>query len=95
MRLINAAAVKRYALRVSADRRAGKFTRVSKDFIDRIEASVEDRIRMARLCLPDPVPATEPLITGEAVRRFREALNEFTAAEVQRQVNLSRCGKTL
>ena len=36
--IISRATVKRLALKLSADHRAGKFTRVSKDFLDRIEA---------------------------------------------------------
>ena len=38
--LLNRAAVKRYALAYAHARRAGKFTRVSKDFIEHVEASV-------------------------------------------------------
>jgi len=36
--IISRTNVKRLALEVSAQHRAGKFTRVSKDFLDRIEA---------------------------------------------------------
>jgi len=40
MNLINRTAVKSLALAASADSRGGKFTRVSKDFLDRIETKV-------------------------------------------------------
>tara|TARA_R100000808_G_scaffold24260_1_gene55416 strand:+ start:1696 stop:1878 length:183 start_codon:yes stop_codon:yes gene_type:complete len=36
--IISRTNVKKLALEVSAQHRAGKFTRVSKDFLDRIEA---------------------------------------------------------
>tara|TARA_R100000458_G_scaffold31613_1_gene29009 strand:+ start:2066 stop:2248 length:183 start_codon:yes stop_codon:yes gene_type:complete len=36
--IISRSNVKKLALEVSAQHRAGKFTRVSKDFLDRIEA---------------------------------------------------------
>ena len=39
-RLINVTEVKRLALAVSQQQRNGKFTRVSKQFLDRIESKV-------------------------------------------------------
>ena len=41
----NQSNVKKYALAVSADTRQGKFTRVSKDFLDRIEAKTRNLIQ--------------------------------------------------
>lgn len=43
--LINRSSVKKYALEVSKQRRAGKFTRVSADFLDDIEAAIDSAIR--------------------------------------------------
>lgn len=43
--LINKAAVKKMALQLSKDTRAGKFTRVSTQFLDRVNASVSAMIR--------------------------------------------------
>lgn len=42
--IISRANVKKLALEVSAQHRAGKFTRVSKDFLDRIEAITKQAI---------------------------------------------------
>lgn len=39
--LIKASKVKAYALHISKQNRAGKFTRVSQDFLDRMEASLK------------------------------------------------------
>ena len=43
--VLNRASVKRYALKVSADRRAGKFSRVGEEFFTRCEARLEAAIR--------------------------------------------------
>lgn len=43
--LINRSAVKKYALEVSKQKRAGKFTRVSSDFLNDIEAALDSAIR--------------------------------------------------
>lgn len=42
MNLINKKAVKTYALQVSQDTRGGKFTRVSSDFLARIDAKLRN-----------------------------------------------------
>ncbi len=44
MNLINKKAVKTYALQVSQDTRGGKFTRVSQDFLGRIDAKLRNLI---------------------------------------------------
>ena len=43
--LLNRSAVKKRALLLSRDTRAGKFTRVSKEFLERINAVVDATIR--------------------------------------------------
>lgn len=43
--LINRSAVKKMALQLSVDTRGGKFTRVSADFLEKINAKVEASIR--------------------------------------------------
>jgi hypothetical protein len=43
--LINKAAVKKLALKLSKENRAGKFTRVGSEFITRIHAKLEQSIR--------------------------------------------------
>jgi hypothetical protein len=43
--LINAAAVKQYALDASTSDRGGKFTRVSKTFLNDVEANVQRMVR--------------------------------------------------
>src|SRR6185436_12117700 len=43
--IINRSAVKAFALKVSKERRAGRFERVSKEFLDSVEANLEALIR--------------------------------------------------
>jgi hypothetical protein len=43
--LLNRSAVKAFALQVSKEKRGGKFTRVSEQFIDDIEANIDATIR--------------------------------------------------
>jgi len=45
--LLNRSAVKDYALSLSSTNRAGKFTRVSKKFLDRMEASFKVHVNDA------------------------------------------------
>ena len=45
MSLLNKSKVRAYALQLSEENRGGKFTRVSSDFIDRIEAKLRNIIR--------------------------------------------------
>lgn len=45
LQLINRSAVKKYALEVSRRKRAGKFTRVSADFLNDVEAALDSAIR--------------------------------------------------
>ena len=45
MSLLNKSKVREFALQLSTENRGGKFTRVSSDFIDRIEAKLRNIIR--------------------------------------------------
>jgi len=88
--VINRSAVKAYALKVSKERRAGKFTRVGEDFLDQIEAEVEAVIRQTAggpssdVVIPDP--DHDVLITGTALQHFKEKLAFRALVIVQSKV---------
>lgn len=95
--LINRSAVKRHALKVSKEKRNGKFTRVSSDFLERINLAVETKIRSLIATRPSTVSteARANFLTPEAKRKLVENLNSWIPAEIERQVHLTRVGKTL
>ena len=95
--LLNRSAVKRYALEVSKAKRAGKFTRVSKQFFLDVEADLESAIRnLAGVAVEDPVPCEENLAAGEAGKKALAQLQVLTARIVQRRVRSTpSCGCTL
>ena len=69
--LINRSSVKKYALEVSKRRRAGKFTRVSQDFLNSVEAELDSAIRTIVSPPEDiitPTPGTK-FTTGLAARK--------------------------
>lgn len=69
--LINRSSVKKYALEVSKRRRAGKFTRVSKEFLTDVETSLESAIRSIATDSEDlitPAPGVK-FTTGMASRK--------------------------
>lgn len=86
--VINRSAVKSFALKVSKERRAGKFTRVSENFLTQVEADVEATIR--RICSCESLTAPDEnqsvFITGEAASRMREKLNAEAASLISRRV---------
>lgn len=90
--VINRSSVKAYALKVSAERRAGKFTRVGEDFLNAVEADVESVIRqIVTFQGPETEGAVAPgddreFITGAAIDKLRERLNERTRAIVSGRV---------
>ena len=45
--LVNRSAVKKMALQLSKDTRAGKFTRVSTEFLEKVNAATDAYIRQA------------------------------------------------
>jgi hypothetical protein len=97
----NRAAIKRHFKLVSEVTRAGKFTRVSEDAINRAEAAAETRIRsMLNQTANSPVGGTvkrveNTFLTGEGKERVLEAFNNAFAAEIQRIVNDTRTGHTI
>lgn len=88
--VINRSAVKAYALKVSKERRAGKFTRVSEEFLTLVEADVEATIRRISGGLAGCETSIEEdqsfFVTGEAVSRMRQKLNEETRSIINRRV---------
>lgn len=101
---LNISATKKYALKCSAAKRAGKFTRVGGEFLAELEADVESVIRdlrNSRFPIPEgeQVPTEENLVTGAMVEKLRDALNCAVAriiqAKVQRQPSVgSTLGRT-
>lgn len=83
-------AMKAYALKVSKERRAGKFERVGESFLNECEADLEAVIRsIAGNDISDPVAPDSTaswFITGKATGRVEEKLNEAARRIVQRKV---------
>lgn len=89
--IINRSAVKAYALKVSKEKRAGKFTRVSVEFLDSVEANLEALIRgLAQgyneddAVIPDNDAAW--FINGRVAVRAEEKLNIAVRAIVSSKV---------
>lgn len=78
--LINRSAIKRYALKVSEQRRAGTFTRVSEEWLIAIETEVETAIRRVVVSSAHDAVPSDPgadwFITGEATKRIEQRLND-------------------
>lgn len=86
--VINRSTVKAYALKVSAERRAGTFTRVSEEFLIAVEAQVEAAIRQLAPPVESPVLPDDDreFITGRALDNIREKLNDRARAIIQGKV---------
>jgi len=88
--IINRSAVKRYALQVSAEKRAGKFTRVSEEFLTQVEADLDSSIR--QLCSADRSEMSVPdldaswFITGHAATKLEDRLNMLATVIIHRKV---------
>jgi hypothetical protein len=103
MSKINRAAVKRFALQCSKERRAGKFQRVSQEFLDRVEAEVESAIRKVNGNVNFGEVAGQPLLcsdetflTPSAVEDLTNRINQVTLRIVQAAVQQHPTkGKTL
>lgn len=87
---------------ISAVTRGGKFTRVSQDAINEIEARAEAKIRsMMDITVVSPVGGSVKkvpglnLLTGAGKARLLEAFENFICSEMQRFVNDTRTGSTL
>jgi hypothetical protein len=88
--ILNRSAVKKFALKVSREKRAGKFTRVSEEFLTSVEADLESSIRqiaiadMSEMAVPDA--DADWFITGQAVKNAEERLNMLARVIVSRKV---------
>jgi hypothetical protein len=99
--IINRSAVKAYALKVSKERRAGLFQRVSKEFLDSVEANLEALIReiaqgytSRERVVPDP--EADWMINGRTLRCAEDKLNEAVERIVLAKVHgHPSIGKTL
>ena len=99
--IINRSAVKAYALKVSKERRAGLFQRVSKEFLDSVEANLEALIReiaqgytSRERVVPDP--EHDWFVNGRTLRCAEDKLNEAVQKIVLAKVHgHPSIGKTL
>lgn len=85
--LINRTAARKYALLVSKQRKAGKFTRVSEGFLDGVEASLDAAIRA--ILADEQEGFIEPprsVTTGIVSTRAREKLDRLAHAIIYRRV---------
>lgn len=90
-RILNRTAVREYALHVSEKVRNGKFTRVSDEFINAVEAELSALIRRTGDGAGDFLPGDMPhvndcFVTGDAVHKMRNALDNFVQLVVYRKV---------
>lgn len=85
--VINRSAVKSFCLKVSKERRAGKFERVSEEFLQAIESAVEAEIRqVAKWCENSVESGDQWFITGAATKKIEEKLNERVRQIIQAKV---------
>lgn len=81
--VLNRASVKRYALKVSAQRRAGKFTRVGEEFFERCEARLESALRrIANLNGSDDSPVSENTFITTTTRAKAEEMLETLSRRI-------------
>jgi len=96
----NEAVIRRYALKVSEETRAGKYTRVSEQFIIDVEAEVEALLRKLRQPAVAfngkivDVPEGEEFLTGAGKKKLAEATNIAIASIIHRKTKDIRTGKT-
>lgn len=98
--IINRSAVKKYALKVSAEKRAGKFERVSEDFVRAVEADLDSAIRQFSIAdtseMSSPDTNADWFITGQALKKTEERLNMLARVIIHRKVlRHPSIGKTL
>ena len=87
--VINRSSVKAFCLHVSRTKRAGKFTRVSEEFLTKIESEVEATIRQTARYVEGYStlsPDNREFVTGEAMKKIREKLNERTRQIIESKV---------
>lgn len=99
--IINRSAVKAFALKVSKEKRAGKFNRVSKEFLDSVEANLEALIReiaqgFAKSDTVTPDPEADWFINGRTLRCAEDKLNQAVQKIILAKVHgHPTIGKTL
>lgn len=99
--IINRSAVKAFALKASKEKRAGKFERVSKEFLDSVEANLEALIReiadgFATRDTVVPDPESDWFINGRTLRCVEDKLNQAVQKIVLAKVHgHPTVGKTL
>jgi len=90
-RIMNRSAVKAHALKCSAERRAGKFTRVGTAFFDEVEADVEAMVRELRNKCPMSSERVAPdegvvFVTGDLLEKVRAEFDAAIARIIQNKV---------
>jgi hypothetical protein len=94
--ILNRSAVKSFALKISQVRKAGKFKRVSAEFVQSVEASVEAFIRDLSNRSDDDIPADCDFLNRKAIRpKVEEKLNDAIRKIIIRKVCANNIGKTL
>jgi len=87
--VINRSAVKAFALGISAERKGGKFTRVSEDFLTSVEAEVESFIRKLNPTVGihgAPPNGEQTFVTRLAREKLESRLNDVTRAIIFNKV---------
>lgn len=94
---IKVAAVKRHSLVCSQKLRAGKFSRVGEDFVQKIEACLEQAARMiGQSYTMAALPTDEYFLTHEGERHILDNFNSWMAKSIQKSVQAHpSLGKTL
>jgi len=97
----NRSAIKRHALKISEETRNGKFSRVSSECYNNVEAAIEAKLREFRreyLAFNghgvDITPGDQ-FLTGEGKAELIRCFNIWISNELHRQTKLIRTGKTL
>jgi hypothetical protein len=92
--ILNRSAVKLFALEVSRVRKAGKFRRVSRSFVQSVAADLEVLIR--GLGAVDDIPAVFDFLNRKAIRpKVESLLNQAVRKIIIRKVCANNVGKTL
>lgn len=92
-RLVNKSGVHHHALKVSTEKRAGKFTRVSQEFIDEVTEDLEALIREIRNKYPiDPkdqveiTPTLTRFVSDEFMHKLGLELHAMVGRMIQKKV---------
>lgn len=84
--VLNRSSVKKYALKVSTERRAGKFTRVGEEFFLRCEAHLESEIRSLSYGTTAPPAPGVSFITKVARAKAEEKLEDLAMRIIYSEV---------